>query len=520
MKEKKTTLIHFINLIGISLLLTLSCKKDKEMQVPIVNTVSISDTTFSTAICNCFISSNGSSAITAKGVCWSTSPNPTINNNKTYNGGDDSNFSSYISNLTNNTTYYVRAYAQNSSGVGYGNVLSFKTKASAPEITTSDIRDTSFFSATCGGNITFDGGSQVTVRGVCWSTSPDPTIDNSKTIDGYGNGTFTSSVTGLTDNTIYYIRAYASNSLGTSYGKIIIFKTKNVLPTVSTVAVGSKGMTSALCGSSIPYQGASAILARGVCWSSNPNPTISDNKTTDGTGMGWFTSNIDNLSINTKYYVRAYATNNSGTVYGNTLSFTINTVNDIDGNIYHLITIGTQIWLLENLKTTRYQNGEKITYISDGIDWGNSTSGAYCDYGDDGNNSLVYGRLYNGYAITDSRNIAPAGFHVPSLVEWNTLINYLGGASIAAGKLKETGLAHWISPNTGADNSSGFTALPGGYRHPNDGSPGKMANLGLTCVYWTNNLFTINLQYNSGNVTIVNLSSQLANGFSVRCIKN
>jgi uncharacterized protein (TIGR02145 family) len=136
------------------------------------------------------------------------------------------------------------------------------------------------------------------------------------------------------------------------------------------------------------------------------------------------------------------------------------TISDIDGNVYHTVTIGTQVWMVENLKVTHYRNGDIIPNIIDQTQWDNLTTGAYCNYGD----ISTYGRLYNWYAVSDNRNIAPAGWHVPSETEWTTLINYLGGASVACNKLREPGDAHWKSLNTGATNQSGFTALPGGFR--------------------------------------------------------
>ncbi|MBL7124087.1 MAG: fibrobacter succinogenes major paralogous domain-containing protein, partial [Actinobacteria bacterium] len=138
-------------------------------------------------------------------------------------------------------------------------------------------------------------------------------------------------------------------------------------------------------------------------------------------------------------------------------------VTDIDGNVYHTVTIGTQVWMVENLKVTHYRNGDPIPNVTDGTQWESLKTGAYCSYNNDVNNAITYGSLYNWYAVNDSRNIAPEGWHVPTNAEWETLEMYLGG-SVASGKMKETGITHWNSPNTGATNESGFTALPGGYR--------------------------------------------------------
>jgi len=142
-----------------------------------------------------------------------------------------------------------------------------------------------------------------------------------------------------------------------------------------------------------------------------------------------------------------------------------NAVTDIDGNEYQTVTIGEQVWMVENLKVTHYRNGEPIAHVTDSSAWTNTTSGAYCNYDNDTSNAAVYGRLYNWYAVDDDNNIAPEGWHVPSHAEWELLVDYLGGYEVAGGKIKEAGTEHWLDPNSGATNESGFTALPGGNRN-------------------------------------------------------
>jgi uncharacterized protein (TIGR02145 family) len=139
-------------------------------------------------------------------------------------------------------------------------------------------------------------------------------------------------------------------------------------------------------------------------------------------------------------------------------------VTDIDGNVYHTVTIGTQVWLVENLKVTKYRNGDPIPSITGNSAWYNLTTCAYCIYEDNISIANTYGYLYNWYAVNDNRKIAPMGWHIPTDEEWTTLITYLGGDSVAGGKLKEAGTTHWHSPNEGATNMTGFKALPGGYR--------------------------------------------------------
>ena len=139
-------------------------------------------------------------------------------------------------------------------------------------------------------------------------------------------------------------------------------------------------------------------------------------------------------------------------------------VTDFDGNTYLTIRIGTQVWMTENLKVTHYLNGDPLPGVSDNTTWGNLTTGAYCDYNNSPNYSIIYGRLYNWYSVVDIRNLCPTGWHIPSYPEWTTLFTYLGGGIVADGALRETGTTHWASPNSNATNESGFTALPGGAR--------------------------------------------------------
>jgi uncharacterized protein (TIGR02145 family) len=147
----------------------------------------------------------------------------------------------------------------------------------------------------------------------------------------------------------------------------------------------------------------------------------------------------------------------------NTVVFT-DSVTDVDGNVYHAVTIGTQTWTVENLKTTKYNDGTAIPLVTDSAAWSNLTTGAYCWYNNDATtNKATYGALYNWYAVNTGK-LAPAGWHVPTDAEWSTLSAYLGGDNVSGGALKEPGTTHWYSPNTGATNSSGFSALPGGYR--------------------------------------------------------
>jgi len=200
------------------------------------------------------------------------------------------------------------------------------------------------------------------------------------------------------------------------------------------------------------------------------------------------------------------------------------TVTDIDGNMYKIVTIGNQKWTKTNLNVSHYRNGDPIPHVTDREQWANLTTGAWCYYNNDPVNEAKYGKLYNWYAVNDPRGLAPAGWHVPSDAEWTILTTFLGGESVAGGKMKEMGIAfnyfNWISPNTSATNSSGFTALPGGTRS----FIGLFSNVGFNGYWWSS------LEYNTTNVWYRYLFytngsayrnyAQKVNGFSVRCIKN
>jgi hypothetical protein len=289
--------------------------------VPTLTTASITSITTTSAITGGNITGDGGASVTERGVCYGLSPDPTILGGHTSEGIGTGSFVSNLSGLSPGTTYHIRAYATNSAGTAYGNNLTFNTAAVLPSLTTSIVTSITGVSAICGGNITSDGGALVTARGVCWSTIPNPTILNNKTIDADGIGSFVSNIGGLLPGTTYYIRAYATNSVGSAYGLESSFTTIVITPTLTTVSVSSITSATAICGGVITNTGGASITEKGVCWKTSPGPTISDSKTNDGTGSDSYVSSLSGLSSNTTYYVRAYATNSTGTGYGNEVSF-------------------------------------------------------------------------------------------------------------------------------------------------------------------------------------------------------
>lgn len=298
-----------------------------------------------------------------------------------------------------------------------------------------------------------------------------------------------------------------------------------VIPNIAMAAVTNITANTAVSGGNITDDGGAPVTARGVCWSTSTNPTITDSKTNDGAGAGSFTSTITGLTQNTIYHLRAYATNSKGTGYGSEIIYTTlqaSTVTDIDGNLYHTVTIGSQVWMAENLNTTKYRNGDPIPNITDNTAWNALITGAYCNYNNDINNVATYGRLYNWYAVVDARSIVPLGWHIPSDAEWTTLTTFLGGENLAGGKLKEIGTVHWQTPNTDANNSTGFTALPGGIRNIN--KDGAYAGINTSCDFWSSTAYITttawhrSLANSNANMYTIFLDKNIGN--SVRCIKD
>lgn len=492
-----------------------------------LTTTAVTNITSSTAVSGGNITSDGGAAVTARGVCWSTSANPTISDNKTTDGSGKGVFTSNITGLQPATTYHVRAYATNSVGTAYGNDISFTTLPGLPVVTTNTVTSITQTTATSGGNVTSNGGAAVTERGVCWGTSSGPTISGSHVASGSGNGTFTSNMTGLTPGTTYYVRAYATNSAGTAYGNERTFTTTAVsVPVLTTTAVTSVGTTTAISGGNITSSGGGTITARGVCWGTNSNPTISGSHTSDGTGTGSFTSNLTGLTPGTVYYVRAYATNSAGTGYGNELRFSTS-IADIEGNVYKTVLIGTQLWMAENLKTTRLNNNTTIPNVTDNIEWSSITTPAYCWMYNDIAYKNIYGAFYNWFTV-NTGNLCPAGWHVPTDEEFMSLELFLGMTTSQVNEWEWRGTNQgtqlksttgWANDGNGS-NTTGFTALPGGYRFAVNGNFNNISDI---TYWWTSSEIDGQGFYrrlDSGETRVFRGSTLKQGGKYIRCIKD
>ena len=299
---------------------------------------------------------------------------------------------------------------------------------------------------------------------------------------------------------------------------------KNKTPSIILITENATGITqtSAQSGGNITGKRDPAT-SRGVCWATKADPTLADNKTSDGTGNGSFVSTLTGLQPGTEYYVRAYATSETDTIYGRNISFSTEvypTVTDIEGNVYNVVTIGQQTWMAENLRTTIFNDGTAIPLVKDEARWAGSSTPAFCWYKNEEESfKPTYGALYNWYSV-NTGNLCPTGWHVPKDEEWSELADFSGGEGIAGGRLKETGTTYWVDPNFGATNEFGFTALPGGFRYYD----GKFFDFGFSGYWWSSGEYSDArayfrfLYYNES--TFYRFNNDKKNGFSVRCLKD
>ena len=512
--------------------------------VPTLTTTAVTGLTLTTAISGGNITADGGGAVTARGVCWATTASPIIGaTNTTTDGTGTGVFVSNITGLLPGTPYHVRAYATNSAGTAYGADVPFTTNpVVVPTLTTTAVTGVTLTTAATGGNITDDGGGAVTARGICWATTLNPVIGaTNTTTNGTGTGVFVSNITGLLPGTPYHVRAYATNSAGTAYGADFPFTTTAaVAPTLTTVAITALGATSAVSGGVITSDGGSAVTVSGICWGTTALPVIGAlNTTTDGLLTGTFPSTMTGLTDGTTYYVRAYATNAIGTSYGNQLTL-LTKVADNDGNTYNTVKIGNQVWMAQNLATTKYNDNSSIPNLTLAAAWiaENGTAGhngAYCWYNNDGTTyKPLYGAIYNWYAV-NTGNLCPTGWHVPSDEEYQTLELFLGmapgtnpgqvGAWEDRGTDQGTQMKNttgWSTglPNLNGTNTSGFSALPGGYRFGVDGS---FQSLGQVSYWWASDQVDATTAFYrrlDGTLTTVYRMGVLKSaGKYIRCIK-
>lgn len=521
----------------ISLMVQYGCEKLDPQRKLIIRTVSVSSISFESCNITGKIVDLSEQAISEHGFCFAITSNPTISDRRVEMGSvaKAQSFTSTIQALNPSTKYYVKAFATNSVGTVYGEQMQFTTlvePATLPTVTTSTISPGED-QATGGGNVTDTGGAEVTSKGVCWATIPQPTISGKKTIDGTGTGAFVSSITGLTCETKYYLRAYATSAVGTAYSEEVTFSTKSCPVGDLPAASFSHSPSSVLEGDTINFTDLSTN-----------SPTSWDWAFGDG-----FTSTFQHpshsYSVEGEYSVSLTVANNYGSdTETRTISVIAMTaaVTDYDGNVYPTVQIGEQVWMKENLKVTHYPDGTEIPCGEDVSSWDSigTTDKIYSYYNDDILNGDIYGALYswsgamNGAESSDAvpsgvQGVCPDGWHLPGDEEWKQLEIFLGMDRASAdnsvnrgtdegGKLKSTGV-EWASPNSGATNESGFTALPGG-----NFWKGSFNALGEDGLFWTTTEDGDEEAYFRflGNEfsTISRSSPTKILGCSVRCVKD
>lgn len=459
--------------------------------LPTVTTLAVTGITYTLGYGNGIITSNGGATVTG-GFCWATHSSPTLSDSSVSVGTGTGQYSGGLQFLTHSTLYYVRAWATNSAGTAYGNEVTFTTLVpTIPTVSTGSVVGATQTTLSVTGSISSDGGDFILQKGMCYSVYPNtsPTISDLHTQDGSYTTSWTSIISGLTGFTNYYVRAYATNSIGTGYGTVLLLQTADIPPTVSTVSISNITSTTASSGSNITSLGGGTIFARGVCWSTSTGPTILDSLTSDATSVNPDTvsATLSGLTPSTLYYVRAYATNNEGTSYGEELIFT---------------TLAGSSWItIARNKIHRW-----FCYDPNVIPSG-----------------LGYGSLYNWYAV-DSGLLAPTGWHVITYDEWSYLVSQItndsdgfGNSPTAGPHLIETGTTHWDVGN--GDNTSGISLVGNGQRSAVGTFSSFRGNCGLwgigpnhNCYLWTGTASVQLIPFYNDSLDKM--------GFAVRCVKD
>ena len=477
--------------------------------VPVVSTTAASSITSVSAKVGGNVTADGGAEVTERGICYSTTKNPTTASTKLASGKGMGSYVCDLTGLQANTTYYVRAYAINKKGTAYGEEVTFTTNKNIvpPTVTTSAVTQITETTAVAGGNVTADGGASVTERGVVYSTSQNPTTANTKKVSGSGTGAFTCNLTGLQASTTYYVRAYAINEKGTAYGEQVSFKTLTpiVPPTVNTSAVTQITETTAVAGGNVTVDGGASVTERGVVYSTTANPTTANTKKVSGSGTGAFTCNLTGLQASTTYYVRAYAINEKGTSYGEQVTF--KTLEEVSATPEY-VDLGLSVkWADRNVGASKPEEygdyfawGEtepKSTYSWSTYKWCNGRETTLTKY----NNSSSYGTVDNKTQLELSDDAARVNWggswRMPTKAEQD--------------ELRENCTWTWTSQNgvngykvtskkSGYTNKSIF--LPAaGYR-----SGGRLGYAGNNGAYWSSSLYpsypvyAYELYFHSGNV--------------------
>jgi len=493
-------------------------------QVPTATTIAATNITTVAAQLNGSVNANYLSSVVTFEWGTTTSYGTTVTAIQSpITGNTSMTISASISGLSIGTTYHYRVKAVNSLGTTYGSDMTFTTLGQVPTATTITATNKTLTSATLNGtvnpnylttNVTFE-------YGLTASYGSTVTAIQSP-LTGSANTNVSVNISNLSVGTTYHYHVKAVNSLGTTYGNNLTFTTLGQVPSATSQTASNVQMYSATLNGTVNpnYLTTNVTFEYGLTASYGSTVTAIQSSLTGSVNTN-VSVNISNLTDSTTYHFRIKAENLLGITFSNDMIITtLNRPVDFDGNIYNSIRIGTQIWMAENLKTTKYNNGIEIPNVTDDAEWDALTIPAYCWYNNDASTyKSTYGALYNWYAVKTG-SLCPTGWHVPSDAEWMVLQTYLGGQAIAGGKMKEPGTIHWISPNTGATNESGFLGLPGGTRI----NTGRFCCIGQQGVFWSSTELNLNfarqytLVFDGTNFTSGGPTKIYGN--SIRCLRD
>lgn len=529
----------FFTLMILMAILSISC--EKKPKIPGIITAEISDITTNSAVSGGEITDDGGASIISMGICWGASDNPTIENNFINVSGNTASFTGQLTGLLPKSRYFIRAFASNSAGTGYGESRTFTTLGDTPSVTVANANNISINSAVLNGTVTPHSLPTTVVFEFGKSAEYGNTISASQVpVSGSESISLSALVSNLLPGTTYHFRMKAENSLGIIYSSDMTFRTSGDMPVIILPGAVAAVNTVTFKGSVNPnYLATTVSFEWGI--SDAYGNTFSLQDPVSGNELINLSANILGLTPETTYHFRIIAINALGTTRSQDMSFTTFTVADLENNYYHSVKIGTQTWFVENLKSTRFNDGTSIPLVTSQNDWNSARTYACCYYNNSSVNSDNYGAMYNYYVVNMSsngrKNVCPAGWHVPAKAEWSTLFSFLTdngygndgngndiAKSLAAGNGWNTDLTPGSVGNNLSDNNrSGFTALAGGIRTDAEqgfiqmgvrgswwGTPDDYS-LGFS--YWCNDIFNFE--------SIVHQANASSNyGLSIRCIKD